>query len=207
MYSTNVYDSILIERIQKGDRSAIDVLLEKYRSRAYQYALKLTKHSEDASDILADTFVRVYNAIGRFEHGCSFSTWLYRILKNCFLDSLKKRQVKIAASLDQGMEMDDGALYMQVVDEKNDVDEIVFGHAFRDRVRHSISQLTPIQAEMVNRYHIDERTYDDISRTLGIPIGTIKSRLNRARITLRDIISTDADPMISEYVSNTQHPS
>lgn len=205
MYSTNVYDSILIERIHKGDRAAIDALLEKYRARAYQYALKLTKHSEDASDILADTFVRVYNAIGRFEHGCSFSTWLYRILKNCFLDSLKKRQVKIAASLDQGMEMDDGALYMQVIDEKNDVNDIVFTHAFRDKVRQSISKLTPIQAEMVTKYHIDERTYEDISQSLGVPVGTIKSRLSRARITLRDIVSSENDPLITDRLRVNQN--
>ena len=73
-------DELLISRCQKGDRSAFDALINKYSARAYQYAFRLTRNPEEASDVVAEGFVRVYNALPNFKGQSAFTTWLYRIM-------------------------------------------------------------------------------------------------------------------------------
>src|SRR4051812_24555086 len=77
-------DEMLIRRAQSGDRSAFDALVTRHEVKAYQYAFRLTRNSEEASDVVSDAFIRVYNALGNFKGQSSFATWLYRILTNCF---------------------------------------------------------------------------------------------------------------------------
>ena len=80
---------MLIKRCQDGDRAAFDTLIRAYSARAYKFAYKLTSNGDEASDVVAEGFVRVYKSIARFKGESAFSTWFYRILTNCFLDMLK----------------------------------------------------------------------------------------------------------------------
>ncbi|MFQ3667751.1 MAG: sigma-70 family RNA polymerase sigma factor, partial [Fimbriimonadaceae bacterium] len=93
-------DRLLIERSLKGDRSAFDSLVRKHERRAYQYAYRLTSNPEEAADVVADTFIRVFSALPNFKGTSAFSTWLYRILTNCFLDLRKKEKSRAVTSLD-----------------------------------------------------------------------------------------------------------
>src|SRR5690349_14658932 len=101
-------DEMLIRRAQSGDRSAFDSLVGRYEVKAYQYAFRLTRNSEEASDVVSDAFIRIYNALANFKGQSSFSTWMYRILTNCFLDLRKK--VKPTSSLEVAMQSGDGEL-------------------------------------------------------------------------------------------------
>ena len=192
-------DLFLIERCQQGDKWAFDLLMERHQGRAYQYALRLTRHAEEARDVVSEGFIRVFRAINQFRSNSAFTTWLYRILRNCFLDMRKRKSLKIVASLDQVRETDDGEIQMQVVDWHLGPEDLALRDDHSLRVRRAIAQLTKIQRGMIYLYHGQQMSYDEISSKLGLPVGTVKSRLNRARIALKDILSQD--PELSGFVS------
>ncbi len=186
-------DVFLIERCQQGDRRAFDALMERHQARAFQYALKLTKHAEEASDVVSEGFVRVFRAINQFRSNSAFTTWLYRILRNCFLDMRKRKTLKIAASLDAVRETDDGELYMQVIDRSLSPHERAVKSDHSLKVRAAIGRLTAIQRTMIILYHADQYSYEEIADRLNLPVGTVKSRLNRARIALKDILANQPE--------------
>lgn len=191
MKETTCRDAILIERSQLGDPYAVDELLSKYHDTAFMYALKMTKHVEEAADVVSEGFIRVNRAIGRFQANSSFSTWMFKILRNCFLDIRKKKRVKVVASLDAPMESPDGRLYMQPIDETESAFESSCRSEFSDQVRVALDKLPTHQRELLLMYHDEEMTYEEIARRLCTPAGTIKSRLHRARLNLQSIIESD----------------
>jgi RNA polymerase sigma-70 factor (ECF subfamily) len=176
-------DAILVEKAQRGDRSAIDELVDRYQGRAYQFAYRLTSNSDDASDLVAEAFVRVYSALPRFRRESQFSTWFYRIITNCFLDQKKREKSRQTTSLDdiQAAEIpsDEGVGSPEEFSEQGERDEIM---------RRAIGSLPEYQRAMIVMYHVEMLSYEDIAQTMGMPIGTVKSRLNRARLALRDLL-------------------
>lgn len=182
---------LLIERCQGGDSMAIDELLSRYHTKAYMYALKMTKHSEEAADVVSEAFIRVSRAIGRFRLNSSFGTWLHRILRNCFLDQRKRKTVKVVASLDASIESDEGEVYWEPVDEAESPYEASVKADWAARVRGALDQLGDSQRQMLMMYHEDQLTYEEIAKRLNTPVGTVKSRLNRARISLKNVICED----------------
>src|SRR5580698_6803351 len=101
-------DHLLISRAQTGDKSAFNALIRKHETRAYQYAFRLTRSPDEAADIVADGFVRVYNALHNFKGQSAFTTWLYRILTNCYLDIRKKERNRQTLSLEVAVQSGDG---------------------------------------------------------------------------------------------------
>lgn len=195
MSTSMANEVVLIERCQRGDKFAIDELLSKYHAKAYMYALKMTKHSEEASDVVSEAFIRAYRAIGRFQLNSSFATWLYRILRNCFLDIRKRKSVKVVASLDAALDSEDGSVFWQPIDESDSPFETSAKAAHSRKVRESLEQLPELQRQMLLMYHAEQLTYDEIAEKLNTPVGTVKSRLNRARISLKQVIRDDEELM------------
>lgn len=179
-------DGMLIERARKGDRSAFDDLVYKYETRAYQYAYRLTTNAEEAGDIVADAFVRVYGALPNFKQQSSFTTWLYRIITNCFLDLRKREKNRQTSSLESTMSTEEGEMERQIEDPNAVSDEYVERNE-RERLMHeALAELPEYQRAMITMYHAEGLSYEEISEALDLPIGTVKSRLNRARISLRE---------------------
>jgi len=188
-----ISDIFLIERCQRGDRWAFDALMGRHEARAYQYALKLTKHAEEAKDVVSEGFIRVFRAIKQFRSNSAFTTWMYRILRNCFLDMRKRKALKIVASLDAVRETDEGEIQMQVVDNHVSPHETAVRSDHAARVQDAISELTDIQRHMIILYHAEQLSYEEIAEDLDLPVGTVKSRLNRARIALKDVLTRHPD--------------
>ncbi|MBI1755948.1 MAG: sigma-70 family RNA polymerase sigma factor [Fimbriimonas ginsengisoli] len=186
-------DDMLIQRAQGGDRGALDMLVEKHETRAYQYAFRLTRNPDEAADIVADAFVRVVNALPNFKGQSAFSTWLYRILTNCFLDQRKKDRTRGVVSLESVMQTDEGELERQVEDPAGDVFEQTARLERGRLVEIAVSRLPEYQRAMIVMYHADRLAYDEIAAALDLPIGTVKSRLNRARLSLRELLARDEE--------------
>lgn len=186
-------DSVLIERSQRGDRQAFDTLIRKHEKRAYQYAYRLTSNPEEAGDVVADAFVRVYSALHNFKGQSAFTTWLYRILTNCFLDMRKKERSRPATSLEAALQTDEGDLERQVEDDKpTPLDEAE--RSERERaIEGAVSLLPEYQRAMITMYHVETLSYEEIAEALDLPIGTVKSRLNRARLSLRELLVSDEE--------------
>ena len=186
-------DGVLIERSQKGDRNAFDDLIRKHEKRAYQYAFRLTSNPEEAGDVVADAFVRVYSALHNFKGQSAFTTWLYRILTNCFLDMRKREKSRPTTSLEAALVTDDGDLERQVQDDAPTPHAQAEKSERERAVERAVAHLPEYQQAMIMMYHVENLSYEEIAEALDLPIGTVKSRLNRARLSLREILIADEE--------------
>jgi len=188
-----VDDSVLIRQSQAGDRAAFDSLMRKYEARAYQYAYRLTHDQEIAGDIVADAFIRVYSALANFRGQSAFGTWLYRILTNCYLDFRKKEKTRQHLSLDSAATPEGSEFERQIEDERPGPSEEAERTEREAIVQTALTMMPEYQQAMLVMYHVENLSYEEISDALDLPIGTVKSRLNRARVALRDHLMKDAE--------------
>lgn len=193
MTDPRLQDKMLIERGQQGDTSAIDELLRRHQGKALVYAMRMTKHVEDAKDLVSDGFIRIHRAIGRFQTEASFSTWMFRIIRNCFIDTCKKKRVLVIASLDAGIIYDGSAILAQPIDESDSPYEASVRAAYSRQVHQAIQMLPIQQRELVLMYYSDHLSYDEIAVLLNAPPTTIKGRLHRARLSLKQLIKSDSN--------------
>lgn len=193
MSESHLDDELLIRRAQGGDRSAFDALIVKHSTRAYQYAFRLTRNPEEASDVVAEGFVRVYNAIQNFKGQSAFTTWLYRIMTNCFLDIRKKEKSRQTISIESALVTSEGDVEMQIEDEGASPHDATERSEREIRFERAVSNLPEYQRAMIVMYHGEMMSYEEIAASLDLPIGTVKSRLNRARLTLREMLQKDAE--------------
>ena len=191
--SQAIDDSVLIRQCQNGDRSAFDALVRQYEQKAFQYAVRLTRDPDEAADVVAEAFVRVYNAIGNFRSQSAFGTWLYRILTNCYLDHRKKDKSRFQTSLESSVQIEGGEVERQIQDPAPGPADEAERSAREAAVQEALSQMPEYQKAMLIMYHVENLTYEEISEALDLPLGTVKSRLNRARHSLRDLLSTDME--------------
>ncbi len=186
-------DRMLIDRAQQGDRSSLNALVRKYEGKAYQFAFRLTRNPEEASDIVAEAFVRVYNALPNFKGQSAFTTWLYRILTNCFLDAKKKEKNKTTTSFEAVVQTAEGEVERQFEDPGETPHEEAERDEREERMKAAIQQLPEYQRAMIVMYHVESLSYEEIAAALDLPIGTVKSRLNRARLSLRELLVKDEE--------------
>lgn len=182
-------DAVLISQAQAGDRSAFDSLVSRYEARAYQYAYRLTHNPEVASDIVSDGFLRVYTALANFRGQSAFGTWLYRIITNCYLDYRKRDKSSRQISLDSAIRSEEGEIERQIEDTAPGPEILAERSAREGAVQTALSVMPEQQQAMLVMFHVEMRSYEEIAQVLDVPLGTVKSRLNRARLALRDQLS------------------
>ncbi len=186
-------DQMLISRSQTGDQSAFNTLIRKHEARAYQYAFRLTRNSEEASDVVAEAFVRIFNALHNFKGQSAFTTWMYRILTNCFLDIRKKERSRPSLSLEATLQTAEGEIERQVEDTARTPYEETERNERESLVENAVTLLPEYQRAMILMYHAEMLSYEEIASALDLPIGTVKSRLNRARLSLRDLLAKNEE--------------
>lgn len=186
-------DNILVEKAQRGDKSALNELVRKYQDRTYQYAFRLTRNPEEACDVVADSFVRVNNAIKNFKGNSAFSTWLYRIVTNCYLDRRKRDKSKSLVSIDSTLQYDQDEITREIEDPGNTPDEIAERNQREVMLQKALNKLPEFQKAMIIMFHAEQQSYEEIAEALDLPLGTVKSRLNRARISLRELLADNEE--------------
>lgn len=183
----------LIQRCKDGDVGAFDELVARYEKRVFNFALRITGNYHDAWDVAQEAFVRVFNSIQTFRGDAVFTTWIYRIITNVYLDERKKSKAHRQTSLDEYIELDENAVARQIEDEGLLPDEVVENRE-RDRaVQRAIASLPDYQRIIVTLYHLQHRSYEEIAEILQLPIGTVKSRLNRARLALQEKLQAEPE--------------
>ncbi len=178
----------LIERCKNGDIGAFDELFKRYEKRVFSCAYHISGNHNDACDITQEAFIRVFNSIGTFRGDANFLTWIYRIVTNVYLDDRKKSKAHRQISLDEFIELDEISVSRQIMDDRPVPAEIVESKERAAVVREAICSLPDYQRAIVTLYHVDNLSYDEIAEILQLPIGTVKSRLNRARLALAEIL-------------------
>ena len=182
-------EKALIERCKRGDLAAFNDLVRKYEKQVYNFAYRLTGNYDDANDVAQDAFLRVFNAIGTFRGDASFSTWLFRITTNVFLDGRKRAKAHPHTSLDEYLELEESRVARQIED-PSPTPEAVLEEAERTQLlQNAIGSLPEYQRAMVTLYHGQQKSYEEIAEIMDLPLGTVKSRLNRARLSLKEKLS------------------
>lgn len=175
----------IIKRCKDGDLSAFDDLVGRYEKQVYNFAYRLTRNYDDANDISADAFVKVYSAIDSFRGDANFSTWLFRIVTNLYLDWRKRSKAHMNIPLDEYIDLEESSVARQVEDPSPGPLELLQAGERFGVLERAINDLPEYQRVMVLLYHTQGKSYEEIAQIVGLPIGTVKSRLNRARLALR----------------------
>jgi len=181
-------ESKIIQQVVGGDRNAFEALILANQKNVYNLALKMTKNEEDALDISQEAFLKAFRQIGSFRAESRFSVWLYRLTYNLCIDFLRKKPRSKVISLTFDDESGIDAADLEIPDLRNLPEDTVIRDETRRTIAASIDELGEKQREIIVMREISGMSYDEISETLGVNIGTIKSRLARARCSLADIL-------------------
>jgi RNA polymerase sigma-70 factor (ECF subfamily) len=179
-------ERLLIDRCKQNDRAAFDELVRKYEKRVYNLAYRLSNHYDEANDISIDAFIRVFQAIKMFRGDANFSTWLFRIVTNVYLDRRKRTRNKQHLSLEEYIELEENTVARQIEDPAPTPGVAVEQNERTNLLQGAIVTLPHDQRAMILLYHTEGLSYEEIASVLELPIGTVKSRLNRARLKLRE---------------------
>jgi RNA polymerase sigma-70 factor (ECF subfamily) len=180
-------DEELVARVLSGDQESYAALVSRYSDFVYTIVLRVVGDAEDADDVTQETFVRAYRALGRFRGDSKFSSWLYRIAVNRAITHLKrKRRRALTVDLDAVPHVEASAVLER---REANPEDIVLDEEFRQRVRKAVAELPPQYRAVVTLFYLEERSYKEVAEILGIPMGTLKTHLHRARGMLRKTLS------------------
>ncbi|HOQ06184.1 MAG TPA: sigma-70 family RNA polymerase sigma factor [Clostridiales bacterium] len=193
-------ERLLISKAKAGDVAAFEQLIEAYQKKVYNLALRMTGNQEDAADLAQEAFIRVFRSISGFKEQSSFSTWVYRITTNVCLDEIRKRKNRKVISIDEDIHMDDGEMRRQIVSDDPLPDELAERAELRSIVNDAINSLPEDQRIVITLRDLNGLSYEEIAQILDIPGGTVKSRINRARQALRNVLSARTELLTDDYV-------
>lgn len=178
----------LVERAKRGEHDAFGRLVDEYKDKIYSYVSRMLGDPSEAEDVTQEAFVRAYRSLPRFRGASSFHTWLYRIASNLAIDVVRKRKrTEIASvSLDEPLESDDGEYEREVADEGGGPEAASGTRETQIAVRRAIMELPEKLRDVMVLYELQGESYEDIAEILGVPLGTVKSRLFNARSQLKE---------------------
>ena len=193
MAPVNADERALIERSRRGDIAAFDELVRTYEKSVYNTAYRLAGSYDDAADVAQEAFVRAWNNLKSFRGDSAFSTWLYRIVTNVFLDDRKRKRARPQRSLDEAIALDESNVTRQFEDDTPGPEEVAEGAERRMVLERAIQTLPEAQRIVIVLYHTQGLSYEEIAEITNLPMGTVKSKLNRARLALRDRLTPMAE--------------
>ncbi len=182
-------ESTLVQQAASGDRDSFEILVKTYERKIYTLAYRMSRNPDDAFDLSQEVFLRVYKSLSFFKGESSFSTWLYRLASNVCLDHVRKEKRRREQPL--VMLGDDGEEHsMDWPDMRFSPENAYERSELREAIDAAMAYLTPDHRAILTLRDIQGLSYDEISEALDLQEGTVKSRLARARETLRQLLLT-----------------
>ncbi len=169
----------LICRAARGDAEAFRQLVEAYQTPAYRLAARMCG-PDSAEDVAQEAFLAAWRALPEFRGDCRFSTWLYRLVSNAAIDCLRREKKHRDTGDVDDLELPDGGPSPQEQAERSDT---------RDAVRRALDRLSPEHRQVLLLRFMQELDYGEIARALDVSEGTVKSRINRAKSKLREVLA------------------
>ena len=169
----------LICRAARGDAEAFRQLVEAYQTPAYRLAARMCG-PDSAEDVTQEAFLAAWRALPEFRGDCRFSTWLYRLVSNAAIDCLRREKKHRDTGDVDDLELSDGGPSPQEQAERSDT---------RDAVRRALDRLSPEHRQVLLLRFMQELDYGEIARALNVSEGTVKSRINRAKSKLREVLA------------------
>ncbi len=189
----SIDDTVLVQKCRQGDSAAMEHLIIKYQNRIYNVILKICANPDDAAELAQDTFVKVIENVNKFEGKSSFYTWLFRIAVNLTLNYCQRNLRLGPRSIDEDYNIADtqaGQTLKQVLTDDSSPDPAVVAQnkELCEIVMKAMMKLDENQRAVVVLRDIEGMDYAQIAEVLAVELGTVKSRLSRARANLREIM-------------------
>lgn len=180
-------DQAVVRRVLKGDVDAFSALVNRYQDRIYSVALNYVSNPEDAVDVTQDAFLKAYTKLRTFDSASSFYTWLYRIAINTAIDFIRKRKSRPVDSLDDERYAEAGFEPVSK-DPASDPEKVAARTEQAGVLRAAIGSLSDKLRAVVVLHDVEGLSQEEVAEILKVPVGTVKSRVSRARAELRDLL-------------------
>lgn len=180
-------DLELVKRVQNGDKQAFGILVERYQNRILHVLTPFLKNRADAEDVAQDAFVRAYRALAKFKGDSAFYTWLYRIAINTAKNYLAAKKVRPPSSDVDMADVGESAYDVKLRDEDSP-EQLLHRDEVESAVYKAMAELPDEQRTALMLREIDGMSYEDIAITTDCPIGTVRSRIFRARDSIEKVI-------------------
>ena len=191
-------DQMLVNRFKSGDQSAFDEMVARYWDRIYAMVNQLLRNSQDAEEVTQDAFIRAHRGLVNFRGDSAFSTWLYQIATNLARNRYWywwRRKRDKSVSFDAPVSADNATTLADLIPaEVETPDNITVTQEFITRIAQGMEKLSTKHREILTLRNIKNLSYEEIADILGISVGTVKSRIARARESLRAKLGEDFKP-------------
>lgn len=194
--TSSLDDNVLVSRSRAGDAAAFGHIVDRYWDRIFARAFQLLNNREDAEEVAQDTFIRAQRALGNFRGDSSVSTWLFQIATNLSHNRYWywwRRKRGSSISIDERIAGEDSSFTLESVlpDSGETPGEAALTTEFVDRVSECMKSLSPRHREILQLRNVHNLSYEEIAVELNITLGTVKSRIARAREQLRELLGED----------------
>lgn len=187
-------DYEIVLRVQSGDKAAFNLLVEKYHRRVSRLLVRLLKNQEDIEDVVQETFIKAYRAIGNFRGESAFYTWIYRIAintaKNLLLTQKRKPSQALEYENEEGETFEDNSALSNI----DTPESLYLTRQVAETVNKAMMALPSDLRDAIVMREIDGLSYEEIAEAMGCPIGTVRSRIFRAREAISQKIKPLLDP-------------
>ena len=195
-------NNLLIEQCLKGQQSSFSELIDEYKNMVFSLSYKMTNSLEDAEDISQEVFIRVYKSMYNFNPNYKFSTWLYQITLNICRDRFRKGKIP-SVSLDTPLNKDDQKDLRSIIpDNQNNPEDIIMGVEQTNFINDLITSLPLKYREVIILRHLKDLSYDEMSKILNISLGSVKTRLFRARELLKNKLKKNETFYLLSRINN-----
>lgn len=169
-------DEQLVKYVRERDKEAYSEIIGRYKNKLVRYAVYLTGDDDTASDVVQEAFIKAYVNLNGFDIKKKFSSWIYRIVHNEAMSILRKHYNK-NIPIFEGVDFDSGI----------DLENNLIKKELREHTHYCLSQIPVLYREPLSLYFLENKSYDEISDILRIPMGTVGTRINRAKILMKKI--------------------
>jgi RNA polymerase sigma-70 factor (ECF subfamily) len=188
-------DRLLVDRFKAGDGAAFDEMVGRYWNRIYSMVLQLLRNPQDAEEVTQDAFIRAHRGLANFRGDSAFSTWLYQIATNLARNRYWywwRRKRDQSVSIDAPVGPDNDLTLAEIIPaEVETPDDVTVTQEFVNRIGTGMERLGAKHREILILRNVKNLSYEEIAGILGISIGTVKSRIARAREALRSKLGDD----------------
>jgi RNA polymerase sigma-70 factor (ECF subfamily) len=183
-------DEELVLRCQEDDHAAFTVLVDRYKDRIHRLVRRMVGGPDD-EDLTQEVFIKVYRAIPGFRGGSTFKTWIYKIAHNLCLSELRKkgRRGEHLSIEEEG----DEKIHRLLPDTRHGLEDEIEKRDLSQSIRKLMERLPPQYRTALTLFYLENAKYEEISEIMGIPLGTVKTHIRRARLRLRDLLLVEGD--------------
>lgn len=192
-------EEILLTKARQGNVQAFEELTSNYYSKVYNICYRMLNNCDDASEQAQETFIKAFRYIKDFRGKCSISTWLYHIATNVCLDYIRKNKKRKTISFEQNI-LEEVKIKDSLMSSTPGPEKMAEINAQKEAINEALAKMNKKNRMIIVLRDFMGLSYEQISETIDAPVGTVKSRISRARAELRELLCKDKEHLFTDYV-------